>query len=83
MNKDKTIKKEDYERASLLLGKLFEIESDVTDQINTCIQYHGVELFFKNLETFDFSLDIFEKLNAVRMVLNGIMEGGKESEEKL
>lgn len=98
MNQNKTIKQEDYQRASLLLGKLFEVETDITDQINTCMGHYGVEGFFQNLETFDFSAEVFEKLDAVRMVLFGLGEevvpkgfiekmtgakGGQGHEEKL
>ncbi|TCX53616.1 hypothetical protein [Dehalobacter sp. 14DCB1] len=71
---NKTVKQEDYERASLLLGKLFEVETDITDQINTCMGHYGIEGFFKNLETFDFTADVFGKLDAVRMVLFGLGE---------
>ena len=74
MLQDKTIKRKDYERASQLLGKLFEVDSDITEQISRCIQYYGAEKFFKTLETFDFSADVFEKLNAVRLVLFGMGE---------
>lgn len=74
MLRDRTIKYKDYERAAQLLGELFEADSDITEQISSCIQCHGIERFFENLETFDFSVDIFEKLNAVRHVLFGIGE---------
>jgi hypothetical protein len=73
MLQDKTIKQKDYERASQLLGRLFEVDSDITEQISRCIQYYGAE-FFKNLESFDFSADVFEKLDAVRLVLFGMGE---------
>ena len=74
MLQDKTIKQKDYERASQLLGRLFEVDSDITEQISRCIQYNGAEAFFKNLESFDFSADVFEKLDAVRLVLFGMGE---------
>lgn len=69
-----TIKQKDYERASSLLGKLFAFDSDITDEINKCIQINGVEGFFKKLESFDFSPDVYEKLNAVRLILFGLGE---------
>lgn len=74
MLKDNTIKQKDYDGASQLLGKLLEFDSDITEQISRCIQYYGAGGFFKNLETFDFPLDVFEKLNAVRLVLFGMGE---------
>ena len=74
MLQDKTIKQKDYERASQLLGRLFEVDSDITEQISRCIQYYGAVEFFKNLESFDFSADVFEKLDAVRLVLFGMGE---------
>ena len=88
MNHNKTINQEDYERASLLLGKLFEVETDITDQIKVCMVHYGIEGFFKNLETFDFSSEVFEKLESVRMILFGLGEavgvkGGLGHEEKL
>lgn len=74
MEKDIAFKQRDYERASRLLGELFEVDSDITEQINYCIRCHGIGRFFKNLETFDFSEDVVEKLKAVRMVLYGMGE---------
>ena len=74
MLQDKTNKQKDYERASQLLGRLFEVDSDITEQISRCIQYYGAVEFFKNLESFDFSADVFEKLDAVRLVLFGMGE---------
>lgn len=74
MEQDITIKQKNYERASRLLGELFEVDSDITEQINRCIQRYGVGEFFKNLEAFDFSEDVLEKLEAVRMVLFGMGE---------
>ncbi len=69
-----TIKQRDYERASSLLGELFAFDSDITDEINKYIQIYGVEGFFKKLATFDFSVDVYEKLNAVKLVLFGLGE---------
>lgn len=74
MEKDITFKQRDYERASQLLGELFEVNSDITEQINCCIRRYGIGRFFKKLETFDFSEDVVEKLKAVRMVLFGMGE---------
>ena len=74
MEQNNAIKQENYERASQLLGELFEVDSDITEQINRCIQRYGASGFFKNLEAFDFSEDVFEKLKAVRMVLFGMGE---------
>lgn len=69
---DRKIKYSDYERASQLLGKLFEVDTDVTEEINRYIQHYGVSDFFKNLENLDFSASVFKKLNAVRLVLFGM-----------
>ena len=80
MNQNKTIKQEDYERASLLLGKLFEVETDITDLINVCMGHYGIEGFFENLETFDFSVDVFKKLETVRMILLGLEEDAASKE---
>ena len=74
MEKDIAFKRRDYERASRLLGELFEVDSDIIEQINRCIQHYGACGFFKNLKAFDFSGDVFEKLEAVRMVLFGMGE---------
>lgn len=68
------IRQEHYEKASHLLGKLFEVDSDITEQINLCIQRYGADNFFNNLEAFGFSSAVFEKLQAVRMVLYGMGE---------
>lgn len=68
------IRQENYEKASQLLGKLFEVDSDITEQINLCIQRYGAGNFFNNLEAFEFSSSIYEKLQAVRMVLSGMGE---------
>ncbi len=74
MIRNNTIKQRDYERASSLLGELFEFDSDITDEINKYIQIYGVEGFFNKLATFDFSVDVYEKLNAVKLVLYGLGE---------
>lgn len=83
MKQESAMKQKDYERASLLLGKLFEVDSDITEQINWCIQHYGANGFFKNLEAFDFSEDVFEKLKAVRMVLFGMSEEAVPDLQKL
>lgn len=69
-----TIKQGDYERASSLLGKLFTFDSNILDKIKKYIQINGVEGFFKKLESFDFAPYVYEKLNAVRLVLFGLGE---------
>lgn len=68
------IRQKHYEKASNLLGKLFEVDSDITEQINRSIQLYGADDFFNNLEAFGFSSDVFEKLQAVRVVLYGMGE---------
>lgn len=68
------LKQKDYEKVSLLLGDLFEVDSDVIEQINYCIQNYGVSSFFDNFRTYNFSADVVEKLNAVGMVLYGMNE---------
>ncbi len=82
MEQDITIKQKNYEKASRLLGELFDADSDITEQINRCIQQYGACGFFKNLEVFDFSGDVFEKLQAVRMVLFGMGEEDMTAIEK-
>lgn len=74
MEQDIAFNQRDYEKASRLLGDLFEVDSDSIEQIKCCIRHHGAGSFLKNLETFDFSEDVAEKLNAVRMVLYGMGE---------
>lgn len=89
MEQSAAINQKNYERASRLLGELFDAASDITEQINCCIQHNGVDGFFENLEAFDFSEDVLEKLMAVKTVLFGMDEeakklagGGAEREEK-
>lgn len=64
----------DYEKVSLLLGDLFEVDSDIIERISCCIQKYGVSSFLENSRTFDFPADIAEKLDAVGMVLYGMNE---------
>jgi len=64
MEQEPAIKQKNYERASQLLGRLFEVDSDITEQINRCLQDYGAKGFFRNLESFDFSEDVFKKLKA-------------------
>jgi hypothetical protein len=64
----------DYERVSRLLGDLFEVNSDIIEQIYCHIQKNGIGSFFNHPEAFGFSPDVVEKLNAVGMVLYGIGE---------
>jgi hypothetical protein len=65
------IKQKDYERASQLLGRLFEVDTDITEQINREIQHNGIREFFKSIDAYDFSKEVNEKLTAVRQVLFG------------
>lgn len=74
MEQNMTTKQKNYERASSLLGELFDTTSDITEQINGCIRHNGVSKFFENLEAFDFSGEVLEKLQAVKMVLYGVEE---------
>jgi len=83
MKQESAIKQKDYERASQLLGRLFDVDSDITEQINRCLQDYGANGFFRNLETFGFSEDVFEKLKAVRMVLFGMGEEAVPDLQKL
>ncbi|ODA43200.1 hypothetical protein [Desulfosporosinus sp. BG] len=83
MEQEPAIKQKDYQRASRLLGRLFEVDSDITEQINRCLQDYGANGFFRNLGTFDFSEDVFEKLKAVRMVLFGMGEEAVPDLQKL
>lgn len=89
MEQSAAIKQKNYERASRLLGELFDAASDITEQINCCIQHNGVGGFFENLEAFDFSREVLEKLEAVKVVLFGLSEetinngGGAAHEERL
>ncbi len=68
------IKQKDYERASQLLGRLFEVDSDITEQINRGIQHNGIREFFKSIDAYDFPTEVNEKLTAVRHVLFGTGE---------
>jgi hypothetical protein len=74
MEQKNMFKQKDYELVSLLLGDLFEVDSDIIEQINCCIQKYGVSSFLENFRTFDFPADIAEKLDAVGMVLYGMNE---------
>ena len=60
MEQDINIQK-NYERASRLLGELFEVDSDITEQINRRIRQYGAGAFFQNLGTFDFPEDVLQK----------------------
>ena len=54
------------------------IDSDITEQIQQVHQYNGAEAFSKNLESFDFSADVFEKLDEAYAV-----RYGRRSDEEL
>ena len=68
----RVIREQNYDKASELLGKLFDATSDVSDQIRSYIRTNGVSRFFDNLSDYDFSPDVVEKLQAVRDVLYGL-----------
>ncbi|MEN3005966.1 hypothetical protein [Dehalobacterium formicoaceticum] len=74
MEQKNSFTQRDYERASRLLGDLFEVNSDIIEQICCHIQKNGIVSFFNTPNTFDFSPDIAEKLEAVGMVLYGMGE---------
>lgn len=87
MEQTRTIRQQNYEKASLLLGKLFDASSDITEQIDCYIRHNGIGAFFENLEASDFSGEVLEKLRAVKTVLFGLSEeamlgGGGMLEEK-
>jgi len=65
----KKVKQSNYERASQLLGKLFDVDSDIVEQINTGISHNGIRGFFKNLDAYDFSGNVYDKLTAVKRML--------------
>lgn len=65
----KKIKQSNYERASQLLGKLFDVDSDIVEQINTGISHNGIRGFFKNLDAYDFTGEVYSKLTTVRHML--------------
>lgn len=74
MEQAQTIRQQNYEKASLLLGELFDASSDITEQIGCHIRHNGIGAFFENLEASDFSGEVLEKLRAVKTVLFGLSE---------
>jgi len=75
MNNKKQIKNQDYANASKLLSSLIGAEAKVEQQINNYIQHYGVTNIFSKLDAFGFAVDIVEKLNAVKVILNVAKDG--------
>lgn len=80
MTNKNQIKTIEYEKASRLLSKLIDADSDIADQINTLVQRQGVANFFKNLKKQELSPDVLEKLQAVKLVLRGLETANSQSE---
>lgn len=74
MEQKNKVTQKNYEKASRLLGDLFEINSVLIEQIYCHIQKNGIGSFLNNPEAFGFSPDMVEKLDAVGMVLYGMGE---------
>lgn len=73
-----TIKHNEYEKASRLLGELFELDSHVEQQINCYMQHYGIIRFFNELESLELSSDVIRKLSSVRDILSSLKAGEKE-----
>lgn len=80
--KRKMLLKKDYETASRLLCELIEADTHDKEEINLYVQQYGFDSFFQNLHLFDFSYDITDKVNAVRMVLYGTMAESPSTTQK-
>lgn len=80
MTNKNQIKSTEYEKASRLLSKLIDADSDIADQINTLVQRQGVANFFKNLKKQELSPDVLEKLQAVKLVLRGLETANSQRE---
>lgn len=74
MKKKNDFTQKDYERVSRLLGDLFEVNSDIIEQIYCHIQKNGIGSLLNHPEASGFSPNVVEKLEAVGMVLYGIGE---------
>jgi len=88
MTQERTINQSEYQKASSLLSKMFESNSDIEHQINGYIQCYGICHFFENLEALELDDDTTIKLQAVREVLFGldmvrdkILRGGDTNNE--
>ena len=79
MEQARIINQIEYKKASNLLSKLFESNSDIESQINGYIECYGICHFFENLEAFDLDIDTTIKLQAVREVLFGLSLVGDRS----
>lgn len=80
MTKERIINQSEYQKASSLLSKMFESNSDIENQINGYIQCYGICHFFENLEAFELDIDTTIKLQAVREILFGLNMLGDSSE---
>jgi hypothetical protein len=77
MTNKNQIKSTNYEKASKLLSKLVDADSDAAEQINSMIRQQGIARFFKNLNKQELSPEVLEKLQAVKLVLFGLGMAGE------
>lgn len=69
MKQEREINYDQYNKAVMLLSKLFEFDSDIEKQINDYIRHYGIVHFFENLETCELDVETISKLQAVKIVL--------------
>jgi hypothetical protein len=75
MKQQMDIKPQEYEKAVHLLTELLELDTGTEEKINKYIRNYGIGNFFNNLEAFNFSPETFEKLQALRSILDTIING--------
>lgn len=88
MEQVRITRQENYDKASSLLGEIFDASSDIVEQINYCMRNNGIRAFFENLDDYDFHGEVLEKLRALKILLFElseeaiISEGGAVLEER-
>jgi len=69
-------------KATILLKRLFEKNRDEMDQVGLLIQRDGIIDFLKDLDKYEISSDLYEKLYAVKVIVLTLedLEGSKRKD---
>jgi hypothetical protein len=73
MNQKQENKSREYGIATHLLAGLLDLDTGTEEKINEYIKNYGIVHFFENLEVFDLHLEVSEKLNTLKLILDGII----------
>ena len=61
----------EYQKAAEQLSELLDFSEETKRKIDDLFQRYGIDHFFNNFESYDFSFDTINKLKNLILILNG------------